>query len=41
LQDGFLRGTEEHAHGSLIVLREALKYTGDDDGCDVDDGCGD
>lgn len=28
-QDGFHRGTEEHVHGSLIVVAEALKYTGD------------
>lgn len=28
-QEGFHRGTEEHVHGSLIVVAEALKYTGD------------
>jgi hypothetical protein len=28
-QDGFHRGTEEHVHGSLLVVAEALKYTGD------------
>lgn len=28
-QEGFHRGTEEHVHGSLIVVSEALKYTGD------------
>lgn len=28
-QDGFHRGSEEHVHGSLLVVAEALKYTGD------------
>eukprot|EP00601_Ochromonadales_sp_CCMP2298_P001577 CAMPEP_0173176150 /NCGR_PEP_ID=MMETSP1141-20130122/4293_1 /TAXON_ID=483371 /ORGANISM="non described non described, Strain CCMP2298" /LENGTH=339 /DNA_ID=CAMNT_0014098443 /DNA_START=164 /DNA_END=1179 /DNA_ORIENTATION=- len=28
-QEGFLNGTEEHVHGSLLVVAEALKYTGD------------
>ena len=28
-QDGFHSGTEEHVHGSLLVVTEALKYTGD------------
>lgn len=28
-QEGFVNGSEEHVHGSLLVVAEALKYTGD------------
>jgi FKBP12-rapamycin complex-associated protein len=29
LMDGFIQGSEEAVHGSLLVAREALRYTGD------------